>query len=372
MKLKGVMSLDNSKLSTFEAIAVVLTVTLTHSILTLPKAIMSTTGSSVLLNIAYISIIAFVFCLIIYKLLSKFPGLDIIDISKFLGGKLFQKIAGFVTIAYIIFTASVLLRIFGNCLKIVYYPMTDLVFIISIFVVAIPIACNLKENSVFKANLAIAPIVIFSVVFLFIANSKYFHLENIYPILGNGINETFGIGITNLFAFGGIAAIYFLPPMLKNKKQLKKVATVSVIISAIFFLLTIATILFMFSPTAFTNELMPLYSAVRYIEFGTFFERQDSVFLLIWILSFFCYLGIVFNFCTNIFKKVTNLKSTRLISFPFALIALGCSLLPKNEAVTNFLEGTVYRYIFLILPVAIYLIILVLATLKNNKLKAKR
>lgn len=363
--------MDNTKLSTFEAIAVVLTVTLTHSVLTLPKAIMSTTGSSVLLNIAYISIIAFGLCLVIYKLLSKFPGLDIIDISKYLGGKHFERIAGIGALAYIIFISSVLLRIFANSLKIVYYPMTDLIFIISIFVIAIPIACNLKENSVFKANLAIVPIVMFSVAFLFVANSKYFHFENIYPVFGNGVNETFGVGITNLFAFGGIATLYFLPPMLKNYKQLKKISIVSVIISAIYFLLTIATILFMFNPSAFTNELMPLYSAVRYIEFGTFFERQDSLFLLIWILSFFCYLGIMFNICTSVFKKVTNLKSDRLISYPFALLVLGCSLLPKNESVTNFLEGTVYRYIFLIFPVAVYLIILVLAGLKKKKASVK-
>lgn len=245
--------------------------------------------------------------------------------------------------------------------------MTDLIFIISIFVISIPIACTLKENSVFKANLAIVPIVMFSVVFLFIANSKYFHLENVYPIFGNGINETFGTGITNLFAFGGIATLYFLPPMLKNQNQLKKVSLVSVIISAVYFLLTIATILFMFSPTAFTNELMPLYSAVRYIEFGTFFERQDSLFLLIWILSFFCYLGIMFNIGTNVFKRVANLKSDKLISFPFALLALGCSLLPKNESVTNFLEGTVYRYIFLIFPIGVYFIILLLAILKKKR-----
>lgn len=35
--------MDSSKLSNFEAIAVVLTVTLTHSVLTLPKAIMRIT-----------------------------------------------------------------------------------------------------------------------------------------------------------------------------------------------------------------------------------------------------------------------------------------------------------------------------------------
>ena len=325
-----------------------------------------------MLNIAYISVIAFVICTIIYKLLNKFPGLDIIDISNFLAGKWFQRLVGIGALAYIVFISSVLLRIFANSLKIVYYPMTDLIFIISIFVISIPIACNLKENSVFKANLAIVPIVMFSVAFLFFANSRYFHFENIYPIFGNGINETFGTGITNLFAFGGIAALYFLPPMLKSQKQLKKVSIASVIISSIYFLLTIATILFMFSPNAFTNELMPLYSAVRYIQFGTFFERQDSIFLLIWILSFFCYLGITFNICTNVFKKVTCLKSDKLVSFPFALLALGCSLLPQSESVTNFLEGTVYRYIFLIFPIAIYLIILVLAILKKKNLSLMR
>lgn len=35
--------MDNSKLNNFEAIAVVLTITLTHSVLTLPKAIITIT-----------------------------------------------------------------------------------------------------------------------------------------------------------------------------------------------------------------------------------------------------------------------------------------------------------------------------------------
>lgn len=359
--------MENGKLSNFEAIAVVLSVTLTHSVLTLPKTIMSTTGSSALLNIAFVSLIAFVLCIVIYKLLNFFPGMDMIDISRFLGGKVLQNIACLGAIAYIIFVSSVLLRIFANCLKIVYYPMTDLIFIITIFVVSIPIACSLKGNSVFRVNLVIVPIVVLSVLFLFVANLKYFDFNNVYPVLGHGVNATFGVGASNLFAFGGIAAIYFLPPMLRNQKQLKKVATVSVAISGVYFLLAIATILFMFSSESFTNELMPLYSAVRYIEFGTFFQRQDSVFLLIWVLSFFCYLGVMFTICTNVFRKTTNVRRSSLVSFPFALLVLGCSLLPKNEAVTNFLEGTVYRVIFLVFPVAVYLVILVLAVWKKKR-----
>lgn len=363
--------MNNIKLSNFEAIAIFLTITITHSILTLPKSIMAPVDSAALLNIVYVSILALTLNIIIYKLLSKYPGLDIIDISGILGGKLLKRIIGFIFLAYIIFISSILLRTFAHCLKIVYYPMTDLIFIIAIFAVSIPISCALNSETVFKANLIIIPIVLFSIVFLFIANTRHFNFQNIFPVFGNGLNATFGKGATNIFAFGGITVLLLLPPILKDRKQLKRVSIISTVLSAFYFILIVATILFMFSSISFTNELMPLYSAVRYIEFGTFFQRLDSVFLLTWILAFFCYLGIAFNFCTSIYKKVTNIKSDKLISYPFTLLVLGLSLLPKDESITNFLHGTVYRYIFLIFSVGLSLIILFLAYLKKIHQSAK-
>ena len=358
--------MNNIKLSNFEAIAIILTITITHSILTLPKSIMTPVDSASLLNIIYVSILALTLTTIIYKLLSKFPGLDIIDISETLGGKLLKRLVGFAFLAYIAFVSSVLLRTFSNCLKIVYYPMTDLIFIMAIFALSIPISCASSSETVFKANLLTIPVVLLSIVFLFIANTKYFNFQNIFPLFGNGLNETFVRGASNIFAFGGISVLYLLPPILRDKMQFKKVSLLSTALSAIYFVLTVATILFMFSSVSFTNELMPLYSAVRYIEFGTFFQRLDSAFLLTWILAFFCYLGISYRFCTSIYKKITNIKSDKFISYPFTFTILGLSLLPKNESITNFLEGTVYRYAFLIFAVGFSLGILILSYLKKT------
>lgn len=359
--------MNNIKLNNFEAIAIIFTITITHSILTLPKAIMQPVSSASLLNIVYVSILALALSVLIYKLLSKFPGLDIIDVSEILGGKLLKRIVGVIFLAYVLFVSSVLLRTFSHCLKIIYYPMTDLIFIIAIFTVSIPISCTLNSETVFKANMIIIPVVLFSIIFLFIANAKYFNFQNIFPLLGNGLNATFVKGASNIFAFGGIAVLYLLPPILKDKNQFKKVTIVSTLLSAIYFVLIIATILFMFSSVSFTNELIPLYSAVRYIEFGTFFQRLDSIYLLTWILAFFCYLGISYRFCTSIYKKITNIKSDKLISYPFSLLILGLSLLPKNESITSFLESTVYRYLFLALAVGISLFILLLAYFKRQR-----
>lgn len=363
--------MNKIKLGSFEAIAVILTITIAHSILTLPKSIITSVGSSTLINVAFVSIVAFIFCLVIYKLLSKFPGLDIIDISYILGGKVLQTIVGILFLAYIIFISSVLLRIFANCLQIVYYPMTDLIFIISLFIIGTIIACTFKSIAAFRSTIVIVPIVVLSILFLFVANTKYFNFENVFPILGNGASATFGSGLSNLFAFGGIMCLYLLPPMLKKQRDFKKITVVSIVISAIYLLFTVATILFMFNSFSFTDQLMPLYSAVRHIEFGTFFQRLDSLFLLIWILSFFCYLGCITNFSMGIFKKVTNVKSTKLVLYPFLFIILGLSLLPKDEAIVEFLESTVYKYAFLIFIVGICLCLLLLATFKNKRKKEK-
>lgn len=360
--------MNEIKLGNFEAITAILIITISHSILTLPKAIISSTASAAILNIIYVSIIALAICLLICKLMNKFPGMDILDISEFLGGKFLKRIVGFLFLIYIAFIASTLLRTFANCLQVVYYPMTDLVFIIALFIIGISIACHLKFDTVFRSNIIIIPIAILSIIFLFVANTKYFNFSNIYPIFGNGIDATFISGVSNIFAFGGIAILYLLPSKLKNPNQFKRLSIISIIISSIYLILTIASILLMFNTFSLSNELSPLYSAVRYIEFGTFFQRLDSLFLLIWILSFCCYLGTSINFSMNTFKKITNIKNSKLIIYPFVLLILACSLLPKNESITTFLETTVYKYIFMIFIIGFCLSLLFFSVLKNKYL----
>ncbi len=48
---------------------------------------------------------------------------------------------------------------------------------------------------------------------------------------------------------------------------------------------------------------MPIYLASRYIEFGTFFQRIDAIFLLLWISEVGLYLNIIVMIVLRILKK---------------------------------------------------------------------
>ena len=362
--------MTKSKIGTLEAIMLVLTIVITHTISSLPREILVSTKSASLINLMFVSILVILFAYLISKLFKKFPGSDIIDVSEFLGGKVFKIIVGIIFISYFLVSSSILLRNFCESLKIIYYPMTNILFIIAMFVIAICTANRLDFNASLKTNLLILPLVLASMIFLFFSNMNKFSPERIFPIFGDGLFDTFVLGLGNIASFGGVAFLYFLPPYMKQPEKLKKVSMISIGLSAIYLILCVATLLFMFSFFIDTNEITPLYNATRYIEFGSFFQRLESVFLLIWILAFACYLSIVIKFSMSIFKKLTNIETKKPLVDIFGLLILAITLLPKNYAISENFELKIYPC--LVIGIVFFLggSILLLANLVKNKQKS--
>lgn len=361
--------MTKSKIGTIEAIMLILIIIITHTISSLPRNILVTTKSATIINLLFVSILAIAFSYLVVRLMKNFGGSDIIDISEYLGGKVLKNIVGIVFIFYFLVSSSLLLRNFCESLKIIYYPMTNIFFIIASFVIAVCTVNKLDFNASLKTNLLIVPFVLVSIIFLFISNINIFVPERTFPILGDGLFSTFVLGLSNLAAFGGIAFLYFLPPFLKEPEKMKKIALVSIGLSAIYLILCVSTLLFMFSFFINTNEITPLYNATRYIEFGSFFQRLESIFLLIWILAFACYLSITSKIAMGIFKKLTNIETKKPLIDIFGLLILAITLLPKNYAISSKFETEIYPYLVLGITFCFSISILILANLMKKKQK---
>lgn len=366
--------MENTRIGKPEAIALILTVMVNHAILNISKAILSSSQSSSLLNTIYISIIALILSYIIYLLLNKFPTFDILDISKFLGGTVLKTIIAILFLLYFIFFSATLLKNFVYDLQIIYYPNTNTFFPIILFLIVAVFVCNLRYNAIYRSNLLTIPYVIASILVLFFGNFGDFTFQNIFPILGGGISETFLYGISNLFAFQGLLYLLFLPPHLKDVTELKKITLLSVLFSALYLILSVATIFLLFDIEVSNTLLMPLYSAARYIEFGTFFQRLDSVFILTWIISFVSYLSITINICSNIFRKVTQLGSTKISTILISVLLLIATFFSTTNAVSTFISEVVYKYAFFIMigiSFVVLLLAFILKKLKNHRLLIK-
>lgn len=358
--------MENTKIGNKESIALLLTITFNHIIISITKTIINTTASSSLLNILYISIITIIFTSTICYFLNKFPTFDLLDISNYLGGRFLKWIIGSLFIIYFISFSGILLHLFSAFLQITYFPYTKIFFIVCLFLIASLICCKLKYNAVYRSSLFLIPVLFISILFLFLSNMDYYNVEKIYPIFGKGINSTFLSGLSNMFAFQVLAYIYFLPPVMKDSNKIKKIAIFSIILSSIFLLICVASILLMFDNHVDTDELVPLYYSVKYIQFGMFFQKLDSFFVLLWIMSLVNYLGITIKFCTNILKKLTKIENPSVFTYLIVLGLLFASIWPKNDAVSTFFASDVYKYSFFILVISISFLVLFFAFIKQK------
>ena len=243
--------------------------------------------------------------------------------------------------------------------------MTHPNYTVLLFVITTAIACNLKNNGFLRATFIIVPIVIIAIFFMFAGNLKNFNYENIFPIMGNGVKATFFEGITNLFTFGGIAYILFLPQNLKRPDKFMSVSLISTAISSVLLTFVTATIILMFNKNVTSGQLFPLYIAVRYIEFGTFFQRLDSAFLLIMNIAICSFLGIYSNLCLGIIKEITNISDIKPLSFSFVLLLYASTILIDSKFELEFMQNTFFKILFFSV-ISLGLIILILANFKKE------
>lgn len=354
------------KMGTHEAILVILTMLIPLTVISTPKIYINELKSSALLNILYVTIISVCISFLIYKLFKSFPEKDILDISDFLGGKIFRNIIGSIFIFYFIVSSSIFIRDFSESLNVIYYPYTDVKYIALSFIFTLGVINSYGfSSSIVKTTVLIAPALFLSLILLFAGNIENFSFYRIFPILGDGIYNTFFLGLTNIGSFAGIIYLYLLPPLLKEPQKFKRVALLSTIISGILILICISSLLLMFSIFITVDEIMPLFTIGRYIEFGTFFQRFESIFLLIWTVSFCCYLVIACKFSSYIFTKMFNLKDSSPVFIIFTFLLYAITLLPPNFAVTDFYESYIHRY-FTIGVIILGIIILSLSNLKKK------
>ena len=100
--------MNYTKLGNFEAICLIVVLCVNHIVLNLPQMILDSSGTASVLNCIYILALVLIFSLITIKLLKKFLGLDIIDISEYLGGKPLKILIGILCIIYLIVETALL------------------------------------------------------------------------------------------------------------------------------------------------------------------------------------------------------------------------------------------------------------------------
>lgn len=358
--------MNYTKLGNFEAVCLIVVLFVNHIVLNLPQMILNSSGSASILNTIYILILVLLFTILILRLFKNFYGLDIIDISEYLGGKILKIAIGILCILYLIFETVFLLRMFSKNLLLVYFPNYPISFIVFLFLFIGVISNIMGKKSIIKSNTIIVPLALFSILFTFIFVADLLRIERSMPILYNSASQIFLAGASNIFAFNGLFFLFFISPLLNKKEDTPKVAFWSVLICGIFLILSIATLLFAFSDIYSISRLSPIYFIVINSRLSAFLERPEVIFIFIWTLALMSFINIAVMFVLNIFKKLSNVKECKHLAVTVCAIIFVILILLNNIFSFEDIANAFYKYGTLILVFGVFTILLISANIKKK------
>lgn len=349
----------DEKLNYFEASFLIVIVVISHIILEFPNVIIRSTLSASVINIIYITALAIVFFLIVVKLFKPFNGNNILYVAEYVGGKTLKTILSSVYVCYFIFISSLIIRGFSETLKVVYFPKANTVFLIGSFILAATLAVILGCKNIIKVNTLLVPIILFTMIIVFLSSLKSFDTSRLFPILGKGARETFINGITNIYTLGGLIYIFLVGSSLKNINDFKKVGMLSIILSATYLLLSVVSTLILFPFLNTGNDVLSVYLSTRTIHFGNFLPRSDTIFMFVWIFNFLLYLCVVLLYISRVCKENLKPQNQNIIPIISAIAIFILAFVPQNSAQILFLKNVVYKnlalFIVFILSPAILL-----------------
>jgi spore germination protein (amino acid permease) len=345
----------------WEAIAFILNLLITQVILGFPRSMVETGKTAGWMIPIYATGIILICFAVISRLYSPFEGKDILEIAEETGGDILRIVIGLLFLIYLVFIISVVLREFAEDMKVVALPASPISFVTMFFLVGMIVGAYAGLEALVRCNSYIVPIIIGGLLVIIIGCVPFFNAYNLMPVLGSGIPNIFGRGFLKISMFSALSILFFIAPYIKTKKNFRSVGYISIAIAGFLFTLTTAAYLLVYPFPVALERFLPVYNLARLINFGRFFQRIESIFVLIWAASALLYLSGGFFLILHVFRKTFKLDYYKPLIIPMSILIFTISLLPPNLLSAVELEQRYFRNYIWILTFVIPIILLLFA-----------
>lgn len=363
------MSQDKVVFGKWEAIALLVNLMGTQIVLGFPRLMAEAAGTAGWILVIYVSVIAFLVFTLISRLYVPFEGKDLIDIGEIVGGTAGRLITGILLLGYLTYITSIVLREFSEDMKVIILPQTPISFVTMFFISGMILAAYKGLEAIVRFNALAIPFILAGFILITAAVAPYYNISNIFPVLGYGPEAIFGRGFLKLSIFSALSILYLIYPHIKTRKNFSTVGYVSLAAASAAFLWGALSYQLTFPFPLALENFLPVYAMARLINYGRFFQRIESVFVIIWAASALSYLSFGLYFIVYLYKKTFKLEYYRPLIIPFAILVYTISLIPPNLITAIELESVYFRNYIWIITFGLPTILLTIANMRKSKQK---
>lgn len=312
-------------------------------------------------------IVSIAFFLIIYLLIKRFPGMNIVEIYEAVMGKVIGKTIGLFWSCYLIFYAAVSSREFFEVIKAYVLPNTkDSIIYISFLCVIALVAYKGIESIARLSYISFLPILV-GLFLIFIMAYPYYKIDYLKPYLGYGLKNTLILGALRSSAYQEVLTLLIIVKSIHGTDNFLKAGLVSLILSGVIFSISLLSYIMMFTYSAGSENLSGMYQMARTIYFSRYFQRVETVFAFPWVVSSLLTAGTAQYLALYIYCTIFEIDNYKPLILPFSFLIYMVALIPKN--VVDFTQNYIIfiRQYSLCMAYGIPILVLLIAVITGKR-----
>ena len=297
-------------------------------LLTFPKIMIINSGNAAWIECIYNILIVIGLFWITTKLYRS--NKNIIQLAEMIGKKWLKIIVGVVVFVVLLINYSSIIRIFPETVKIVLLQDFKIEFIIPIFMLAIGIGAYIGLEPIARVNNMFMPLAGIVLLLSLILLIPYFNINNIFPILGNGVYSITVKGINTISLFSDILLLNILLPYCENTSEAKKSGWRAIYISATIGVVILLSYCLIYPYPVSREFMIPVYQLSRVIHLGNFFSRFEVIFQFVWSILVLIYSSIYVYALCYVWQITFDLKYYKPLILPVVIISGIVAVLPSS------------------------------------------
>lgn len=363
--------MNNNKLTERQAISIMAMFTLGTGMIT-GGAIPAAENAWLAMLIAIL--VSFPIQMMYARMLSNYPGKNILQITDITFGKLISKIFSIIFLWNGIYLSALLIRIFDQFMSVVGLNATPQIIIITVIII---IAMQMLKSGIKvfgKWSELFLYILFFYFIFIPLTLIPLLNIDNIVPIMYDGIEPVYK-GVLYAIAFpltqNFIFLLYF--NNFKEKKSYYKVFAIGPAFGAfLLFIVVIFTIL-VIGKNNYVESVFPPYLPIRRISIGRFFQRIEMILLLEYIyVAFVKVVASLFSALIS-FQHLFNLKNYKTFVIPITLLVGVLSYLTDSDYLDyHYITSEVYLPYAIVVNILVPFIIFIAEEIKLKRDSKKK
>lgn len=302
-------------------------------------------------------------------LIQRYPQQTFIQIAKKALGPYTGTCISLIYIFFMFIQSTFSLRDISTFMTTQIVPETLPTWIHALVLLAVIYGGYLGIEVIARTAEIFLPWIIVPFLLLIVLNIPQVKIDRLYPLFEFRMDDLV-LGTTYFLGnpFMELVFVLMITPHIKDGKKVKRMFVMGTVASGLTIIIAVAACILALGANIASMHSYPVYLLGKMISLGATIQHVEVLVAIIWMLSIFFKVVIVFYAIQLSIVQLCNLRVRNFLSFPLGLIITGVAyyIIP-NTAYFNYFEKYYWSFYLFVLSLCFPLLFIALSYIKKNK-----